>query len=191
METATTDAAGPGGMPGAAPESAGGLLLVDKPAGVTSHDVVALVRRAARTRKVGHTGTLDPFATGLLVVLIGRGTRLIPYVEGEPKVYDAVIRFGAETDTDDATGTVIRETSAARGDDAIREAVEKLTGTIDQIPPAYSAKQVDGQRAYAAARSGAPLELKPSRVTVHSWDLLGRDGDILRARIECGGGTYI
>ena len=97
---------------------AGGLLLVDKPAGITSHDVVAIVRRAAGARRVGHTGTLDPFATGLLVVLVGRGTRLIPYIDGEPKVYEAVIRFGAETDTDDATGAVTRDVRDAdrRGD---------------------------------------------------------------------------
>lgn len=171
-------------------QAPGGLLLVDKPAGITSHDVVALVRRVAKTRRVGHTGTLDPFATGLLVVLLGRGTRLIPYVEGEPKVYDATIRFGAETDTDDRTGNVIRESSLP-ADDAIAAALPALTGAIDQIPPAYSAKQVDGRRAYDAARSGAPLDLPPARVVVHAWTLLGRDGDRLRARVTCGSGTYI
>src|SRR5437764_11702337 len=111
MGTPTTEAAA-GGTPASlsAQRSAlSGLLLVDKPAGITSHDVVAIVRRAAHTRKAGHTGTLDPFATGLIVVLIGRGTRLIPYVDGEPKVYEATIRFGAETDTDDSTGAVTRE----------------------------------------------------------------------------------
>jgi tRNA pseudouridine55 synthase len=165
-------------------------LLVDKPAGITSHDVVSIVRRAARERRVGHTGTLDPFATGLLVVLVGRGTRLIPYVEGEPKVYEATIRLGAETDTDDSTGTVVKELSPPT-DAAIAAAIPRLTGVIDQIPPAYSAKQVEGRRAYAAARSGAPLELPPSRVTVHEWSILGRDGDDLRVRITCGSGTYI
>ncbi len=176
--------------PSAARDNASGLLLVDKPAGITSHDVVCVVRRAARTRRVGHAGTLDPFATGLLVVLIGRGTRLIPYADGEPKVYDATIRFGAETDTDDVTGDVTRE-APAPADDAVRDAIARLTGEIDQIPPAYSAKQVDGQRAYAAARVGKPLDLPPVRVVVHDWGVLARDGADLRVRITCGGGTYI
>ena len=167
-----------------------GLLLVDKPAGITSHDVVAVVRRAARTRRVGHTGTLDPFATGLLVVLLGSGTRLIQYVEGEPKVYLARIRFGAETDTDDVTGTVVRE-AAAPNDTAIAEGIARLTGEIDQVPPAYSAKQVGGRRAYDAAREGAPLELAPVRVVVDEWQLVARDGNDLTVRIACGSGTYI
>jgi tRNA pseudouridine55 synthase len=181
METATTPETG---------VRAGGLLLVDKPAGITSHDVVSIVRRAARERRVGHTGTLDPFATGLLVLLVGRGTRLIPYVEGEPKIYEATIRLGAETDTDDSTGAVVREVSSPP-DAAIARAILELTGTIDQIPPAYSAKQIDGKRAYAAARKGKPLELAPTRVTVHEWTVSGRDGDDLHVRISCGSGTYI
>jgi len=166
------------------------LLLVDKPAGFTSHDAVAIVRRAARTRRVGHTGTLDPFATGLLVVLVGRGTRLIPYVEGEPKVYLAHIRLGAETDTDDLTGTVVRE-AALPDEVAIAEGVARLTGEIDQVPPAYSAKQVDGQRAYDAARKGTPLELAAVRVTVNEWKFVAREGNDLVVRITCGSGTYI
>lgn len=169
---------------------ASGLLLVDKPAGITSHDVVAIVRRAVASRRVGHAGTLDPFATGLLVVLTGRGTRLIPYIDGEPKVYDATIRFGIETDTDDSTGTSVRE-SEPPNDADIDAAVARLTGEIDQIPPAYSAKQVSGVRAYAAARRGAALELQPARVTVHGWRLTGRIGPDLGARITCSGGTYV
>jgi tRNA pseudouridine55 synthase len=169
---------------------AGGVLLVDKPAGLTSHDVVAVVRRASGSRRVGHTGTLDPFATGLLVVLIGRGTRLIPYIEGEPKVYEAVIRFGSETDTDDSTGqTTIA--AASPTDNAIASGIATLTGEIDQVPPSYSAKQVDGQRAYDAARRGIALELEPVRVTVHEWTILARREDVLAVRITCGGGTYI
>lgn len=176
METRTTEVSG--------------LALVDKPAGMTSHDVVAVVRRATGARRAGHAGTLDPFATGLLVVLLGRATRLIPYIDGEPKVYDATIRLGEETDTDDATGVVIRR--AELPDDAsIARAIEQLTGEIIQIPPAYSAKSVDGVRAYAAARRGAPLELSPARVTVHEWRLLGRQGSDLHARVTCGGGTYV
>jgi tRNA pseudouridine55 synthase len=169
---------------------AAGLLLVDKPAGITSHDVVARVRRAVGTRRVGHTGTLDPFATGLLVVLVGRATRLVSYVPGEPKVYDAVIAFGAETETDDRTGPVSR-TAEAPEDAAIDRAAARLTGRIEQLPPAYSAKQVGGVRAYAAARRGAPLALAPSAVTVFEWKLGGRAGDRLSARVTCSSGTYI
>jgi len=168
----------------------GGLLLVDKPAGMTSHDVVAIVRRATQSRRVGHTGTLDPFATGLLVVLVGRGTRLIPYVDGEPKVYEAVIRFGAETDTDDPAGTITREAALPR-DAAIAEGIARVTGEIDQMPPAYSAKKVDGTRSYDAARRGISLDLKSSRVTVHEWAVIGRTDTELTARITCSGGTYV
>ncbi|HET9004577.1 MAG TPA: tRNA pseudouridine(55) synthase TruB [Gemmatimonadaceae bacterium] len=167
-----------------------GLLLVDKPAGMTSHDVVDRARRALRTKRVGHAGTLDPFATGLLVLLVGRATRLLPYIDGEPKVYDATIRFGAETNTDDLTGEVTR-TAPAAAHDAVERALGALTGEIDQLPPAFSAKQVGGQRAYVAARRGEALELAPVRVRVHSWALRGWEGDDLRARIVCGGGTYI
>jgi tRNA pseudouridine55 synthase len=168
----------------------GGLLLVDKPPGITSHDVVAIVRRVVGSQRVGHTGTLDPFATGLLVLLVGRGTRLIPYIDGEPKFYDATIRFGAETDTDDATGTVVRKAELP-GDADVAAAIDQLTGAIDQMPPAYSAKQVAGTRAYAAARRGAALDLQPARVTVHSWALASKIDGELTARITCSGGTYI
>jgi tRNA pseudouridine55 synthase len=168
----------------------GGLVLVDKPAGVTSHDVVAIVRRALHTKRAGHTGTLDPFATGLLIVLIGRGTRLIPYVEQEPKVYEATIQFGAETDTDDLTGHVIRS-APLPSDTSIDDAIAALSGRIEQLPPAFSAKQVEGKRAYAAARKGAPLELRPASVTVHAWHILARNRDSISARITCSGGTYV
>jgi len=167
-----------------------GLLLVDKPAGITSHDVVAIVRRVVGSQRVGHTGTLDPFATGLLVVLVGRGTRLIPYIDGEPKAYDATIRFGSETDTDDATGQTTRESDVPE-DAAIEVVIAKLTGAIDQVPPSYSAKKVAGTRAYAAARRGIALDLEPSRIIVHRWELGSRAGADLAARVTCSGGTYI
>ena len=167
-----------------------GLLLVDKPAGMTSHDVVARARRALRTKRIGHAGTLDPFATGLLVLLIGRATRLLPYVDGEPKVYEATIRFGNETTTDDLTGD-ITESAPPPTLDAIRDALPALTGEIAQVPPAYSAKQVDGQRAYAAARRGHALDLPPVRVRVDSWTIVGFNGAELRAVVACGGGTYV
>ena len=169
---------------------ADGLLLVDKPVGYTSHDIVAIARGATRTRRIGHTGTLDPFATGLLVLLIGQATRLAQYVDGEPKIYEATIAFGAETETDDLTGAVVR-TAAAPTDQAIDSGLASLTGSIDQLPPAYSAKQSGGVRAYAAARKGTPLELEPVPVTVHRWTILSRDDTSLTARIECSGGTYI
>src|SRR3954464_10687286 len=118
-----------------------GLLLVDKPAGMTSHDVVQHVRRIYGERSIGHLGTLDPFATGLLVLLLGRATRLATFIDTEPKVYEAVVKFGEETDTDDATGTVVRS-APVPSESRVRSAVQGLTGTISQVPPAYSAKSV-------------------------------------------------
>jgi tRNA pseudouridine55 synthase len=167
-----------------------GLLLVDKPAGVTSHDVVQLVRRAYGERSIGHLGTLDPFATGLLILLIGHSTRLATFIETEPKVYRATIRFGAEMDTDDCTGTMIREADAPTSD-AIHAAIPSLTGKISQVPPAFSAKSVDGVRAYDAARRGEALDLKPADVEVFGWTIdAERDGEI-DVTITCGTGTYI
>lgn len=167
-----------------------GVLLVDKPSGFTSHDVVAIARGAVGTRRVGHTGTLDPFATGLLVLLVGQATRLAQFVDGEPKVYETTIAFGSETDTDDLTGTVTRE-SPVPGSDAIDRAIVSLTGTLEQMPPSYSAKQSGGVRAYDAARKGTPLDLQPATVTVHRWTVVARAATSITARIECTGGTYI
>lgn len=157
---------------------------------MTSHDVVQQVRRIYGERSIGHLGTLDPFATGLLVLLLGRATRLATFLDTEPKVYEATIKFGAETDTDDSTGTVIR-TAASPGDSEVRSAVRSLTGTISQVPPAYSAKSVDGTRAYDAARRGEPLDLPAANVTVHGWDITELRDDLLSAVITCSGGTYI
>ena len=167
-----------------------GLLLLDKPAGISSHDAVLSARRALKEKRIGHAGTLDPFATGLLVLLTGRATRLLPYIPGEPKVYDATIQFGAETDTEDLLGTVTRE-AAPPTEAQVHAALPAFTGVISQVPPAYSAKRVDGQRAYEAARAGVTLELKPVSITVHSWELLAWHGDSCDVRIVCGGGTYI
>ncbi len=121
-----------------------GLLLVDKPAGITSHDVVDIARRVYGERSIGHLGTLDPFATGLLVLLLGRATRLATFIDNEPKVYDATIRFGEETDTGDPTGDVIR-TAALPSRDAVLSAIPSLTGVIPQVPPEFSAKKVRGR----------------------------------------------
>jgi len=167
-----------------------GIVLVDKPAGMTSHDVVAVARRALGTRRIGHTGTLDPFATGLLVLLVGQATRLQPYVEGEPKVYDATICFGVETDTGDPTGAPIRE-APPPSEQRVADAIARLTGPIEQVPPAYSAKQVAGVRAYAAARRGAPIDLAPVAVVVHGWEARGRRGPEWDVTIACSGGTYV
>lgn len=157
---------------------------------MTSHDVVAAARRALGERRIGHLGTLDPFATGLLVLLVGRATRLAPYLAGEPKAYDAVVRFGTETATDDGTGEVTRA-AAPPSADAVRAAIAALTGSIEQLPPAYSAKKVGGERSYAAARDGRALELRPVRVDVHEWRIDELDEQRLRAAVVCGGGTYI
>jgi len=167
-----------------------GLLLVDKPAGVTSHDVVLAARRAFGESRIGHAGTLDPFATGLLILLLGRATRLLPHLDGVPKEYEATIELGRETTTDDLHGETVR-VAAPPSDEAITEAIRCLTGTLDQMPPAFSAKRVAGRRAYEAARAGEALELAPARVTVFGWSDVGRVGNTLRATIACGGGTYI
>jgi len=143
-----------------------------------------------RTRRIGHVGTLDPFATGLLVLLVGQATRLAQFVDGEPKIYDATIVFGAETDTDDATGSRTREAPPPPAD-AVDRAIASLTGTLSQTPPDYSAKQSGGVRAYAAARKGQALALEPVSVVVHRWTVISRGSDSLSARIECSGGTYI
>jgi tRNA pseudouridine55 synthase len=167
-----------------------GMLLVDKPAGVTSHDVVLAARRAFGESRIGHAGTLDPFATGLLVLLLGRATRLLPHLDGVPKEYDAVIALGSETETDDLEGAVVRSAEPPT-DEAIAEAIVQLTGDLEQIPPAYSAKRVGGRRAYEAARAGDELVLAPARVHVYAWRGVVREGSRLRATIACGGGTYI
>lgn len=166
------------------------MLLVDKPVGVSSHDIVARVRRAARTKRVGHAGTLDPFATGLLVIAVGQATRLLPYLDAEPKVYAARIRFGFETDSDDATG--LPTTNAPLPDFAsLANAIASLTGAIQQVPPSYSAKHVDGERAYKKARRGEEVALKPVDIVVHEWKVVAQTADSLDVVITCKGGTYV
>ena len=171
--------------------------MVDKPEGLTSHDVVARVRRIAGTRRVGHTGTLDPMATGVLVLCLGKATRLIPYIEEmggvDAKEYEAQIRFGFEMTTDDAEGEPRGEAAsfAALTAADVAAALAVFVGEIDQIPPAFSAKKVAGERAYAMARRGEDVDLKPVRVHVGSAELLGLEGDIARVRFACSRGTYI
>lgn len=165
---------------------------MDKPAGPTSHDVIARVRLALGVRSVGHTGTLDPFATGLLVVLVGRATRLARYFDGLPKCYRATVRLGQGSDTDDATGSL----GSRVGDrefaiEEIRRALQGFVGTYAQRPPAYSAKKVDGKRAYALARTGKDVSLPPVDVTVHSAEVLAFEGTDVDIRVSVSGGTYI
>lgn len=167
-----------------------GLVLIDKPAGVTSQQAVSRARRSLGGIRAGHTGTLDPFATGLLLVLIGRATRLAAFVDDEPKEYETLIAFGHETDTDDATGEVQRSASPP-DPEAVREQLSRLTGDIEQQPPAYSAKHVAGERAYKLARRGVSATLAPVAVRVMQWEVLQQTADTLRARITCSGGTYI
>jgi tRNA pseudouridine55 synthase len=172
-----------------------GLLLVDKPAGISSHDVVLAARRRFGEPRIGHGGTLDPFATGLLVLLTGRATRLLRHLNDVPKVYVTDVRFGAETDTEDPLGTVIRE-AALPDRAALDAALRGLTGRILQTPPAFSAKRIDGQRAYAKARAGEAVELAPVEVEIHELAIetaVEEQGRVTtcRIRVSCGGGTYV
>ncbi len=177
--------------------STDGLIVVDKPGGMTSHDVVARLRRLARTRRVGHGGTLDPMATGVLVIGIGRATRLLTYVIGADKSYAATIRLGQATVTDDAEGDVIATTPAGTlTDEAVRAALAGLTGEIDQVPSAVSAIKINGQRAYKRVRAGESVDLPARRVTVSRLDVLAirrTSPDVVDVDIDvaCSTGTYI
>lgn len=183
------------------PTAADGLLVVDKPAGMTSHDVVARVRRLAATRKVGHAGTLDPMATGVLVLGIGRGTRLLTYLVGSDKDYDATIRLGQSTTTDDAEGELVAAAGAVELDEErLRRSVSALTGPISQVPSAVSAIKVEGKRAYARVRAGEEVELAARDVVVSRFDVLdvrrasASDGTAvvdLDVSVTCSSGTYV
>jgi tRNA pseudouridine55 synthase len=172
--------------------AADGLVVVDKPGGMTSHDVVARVRRLAATRRVGHAGTLDPMATGVLVVGIGRATRLLGFLSGQDKEYDATIRLGVTTTTDDAEGEVTTTRDASEVDDAVlAAAVGDLTGAIDQVPSAVSAVKVGGVRSYKRVRDGETVELAPRPVTVARFEILARRGDDVDVHVTCSTGTYV
>jgi tRNA pseudouridine55 synthase len=169
-----------------------GLLVVDKPAGWTSHDVVGRVRRLAGTRKVGHAGTLDPMATGVLVLGIGRATRLLGHLSLTDKVYDATIRLGATTVTDDAEGELVEQRDAAAvTDDQLAAAMTALTGELQQVPSSVSAVKVDGVRSYARVRAGQSVELAARAVTVSRFELRERRGNDLDVTVECTSGTYV
>lgn len=168
-----------------------GILLVAKPAGITSHDVIDVVRRAVGVRKVGHGGTLDPMATGLLVVGVGRATRLLRFFGDLDKEYEGTGRLGEVTDTLDAEGTVLRTAPVVVSEGEVREAMVSLTGQIDQRPPAYSAVKVGGRRLYRAARAGHEVEAAPRNVRVEAFDLLGFTPPDFDFRVVCSGGTYV
>jgi tRNA pseudouridine55 synthase len=163
-----------------------GVILFDKPAGATSHDVVAQVRRrVGRGTKVGHAGTLDPFATGLLLVLVGRATRIQRFLMALPKRYEAVARFGAVSSTGDSDGEIEQTGRVPSG------ALTLPTGTVRQRPPAYSAVRVGGERAYRLARRGQQVELPEREVTVYAFEQLGHEGDRRTFAIRCSAGTYV
>jgi tRNA pseudouridine55 synthase len=169
-----------------------GLVVVDKPGGLTSHDVVARVRRLAGTRKVGHAGTLDPMATGVLVVGVGRATRLLGHLTLTDKAYEATVRLGTTTTTDDAEGEVLveRPTGAVTGDE-VRAVLAGMVGEVDQVPSAVSAVKVDGRRAYQRVRAGEDVELPPRRVRIDALDVTRLALPDLDLSVRCSSGTYV
>jgi tRNA pseudouridine55 synthase len=169
-----------------------GLVVVDKPGGMTSHDVVARVRRLAGTRKVGHAGTLDPLATGVLVLGVNRATRMLGHLTLSDKRYAATVRLGVSTTTDDSDGEVVANSplDGLTADD-VRAALEAFRGEIDQVPSAVSAIKVDGKRAYARVRAGEEVRLEARRVTVHALDVVAVDLPTVDLEVHCSSGTYI
>lgn len=168
-----------------------GVLVVDKPQGPTSHDLVAVARRALRERSIGHTGTLDPLATGVLPLACGKATRLVRFLSASDKAYDAVVRFGVATDSYDLAGRVVQESPARPTRQSIEDAIASLVGLHLQTPPAYSAKRVGGQRAYDLARQDKPVAVVPVPVTLHSAELTATTGDDATVRLVCSAGFYV
>jgi tRNA pseudouridine55 synthase len=168
-----------------------GVVVVNKPTGWTSHDVVARMRGIAGTRRVGHLGTLDPIATGVLPVMIGQATRLARFLENSAKTYEAVVRFGFATTTYDRAGEPGPVTEVCLTPELLEAALEPMRGEIEQVPPPVSAKKIGGVAAYKLVRQNIPVELAPVRITIHSLELLGFDVDRARIRVSCSTGTYI
>ena len=172
-----------------------GVVNLDKPVGPTSHDMVGMMRRLTGTRRIGHAGTLDPLASGVLPILVGGATRFSAELTGGPKRYDAVIRLGARSATDDAEGPIEPVDGTLPDEAAVLEALRTFIGTFDQLPPTFSARKVGGRTAHRAARAGDPLALPPRSVTIHALELLaydrGDDGADLRVDLRCGAGTYV
>ena len=181
-----------------------GALIIDKPAGLSSHDVVLGARRILRERRVGHTGTLDPFATGVLIVLLGKATRLAQFLSGVDKDYEAIIRLGYSTDTGDRTGNPIAGPAAkpeAWTEEKIEAALQTLRGEIDQVPPMYSAKKVGGRKLYDLARRGESVERQPIHVCIYEFAAMRPAGQLIKdnldgtfdfhTRVSCSSGTYV
>ena len=168
-----------------------GIVIVDKPAGWTSQDVTAKLRGVFKTRRIGHGGTLDPMATGVLPVFIGRGTRAVEFFEHAEKIYETVLRLGITTDTEDITGTVLTEQDAFVTGEMVEKVLAQFRGEILQVPPMYSAIKVNGQKLYDLARKGKEVERQPRPVTIYELTLLGMEADGIHLRVHCSKGTYI
>ena len=170
---------------------ASGIVIIDKPEGWTSQDVTARLRRVYQTRRIGHGGTLDPMATGVLPVFVDRGTRAVEFFEHAEKTYETVLRLGITTDTEDITGTVLTQQPVAVTRQQVEQALEGFRGPILQVPPMYSALKVNGQKLYDLARKGREVERQPRPVTIHQLQLLDMAGSDVRLRVRCSKGTYI
>jgi tRNA pseudouridine55 synthase len=181
-----------------------GVLVMDKPPGITSHDVVARARHILHEHRIGHTGTLDPFATGVLVILLGKATRLAQFLSGVDKQYEAIIRLGYSTDTGDRTGNPIPGPTVDKSklnEREIEATLQSLRGNIDQIPPMYSAKKVEGKKLYELARRGENVERQPIHVCIHDFEAIRPDGQLIKdnldgtfdfhSRVSCSSGTYV
>jgi tRNA pseudouridine55 synthase len=168
-----------------------GVVIVDKPCGPTSHDVVAAARRALREKAIGHAGTLDPQATGVLALACGKATRLVRFLSAADKAYDATLRFGVTTDTYDSLGQVVAETATRPTREAVAAALASLMGERLQTPPAYSAKKIDGYRAYDLARQARPVEVAPARVSLVDGEIVAWAADEAVIRLTCSAGFYV
>ena len=168
-----------------------GIVIVDKPQGWTSQDVTARLRRVFGTRRIGHGGTLDPMATGVLPVFVGRATRAVEFFEHAEKTYETVLRLGITTDTEDMTGTVLTEENVSFTEEQLQEILAAFRGEILQIPPMYSALKVNGQKLCDLARKGKTVERQPRPITIHELTLVERGENTLRLRVRCSKGTYI
>ena len=168
-----------------------GIVIVDKPQGWTSQDVVSKLRGVFRTRRIGHGGTLDPMATGVLPVFVGRATRGVEFFEHAEKIYGAELLLGTITDTEDVTGTVLETRPVSVSREQLEEVLSRFRGEISQIPPMYSAIKINGQKLYDLARKGQEVERKPRKITIFSLECLDFDGSTARLRVHCSKGTYI
>ena len=168
-----------------------GIVIVDKPQGWTSQDVTARLRRVFNTRRIGHGGTLDPMATGVLPVFVGRGTRGVEFFEHAEKIYETVLKPGITTDTEDITGTVLSQKEVSLSEEDVLKVLPKFRGEIMQVPPMYSALKVDGRKLYELARKGVEVDRQARPITIHELTYLGMDENGIRLRVHCSKGTYI